>query len=123
MNKNHFNGRFTKDPTLRFTPNGKALLKGNIAVYKDKDSATYVSFQAWGNTAELIAKHFKSGDGIIIHCRFENNNYTDKDGNKVYRDIFTADSIDFPVAKKYIGNVNNNSDDVPPPVDDDELPF
>lgn len=79
-----FMGRFTANPELRTTQNGKKFCSFTLAVdgRSREDAATFVNFTAWEKQAEFIAQYFTKGKRILVNGELRNNNYTDKDGNK-----------------------------------------
>lgn len=79
-------GNLVRDPELRVTPRGSAICQGGIAVnrdYKDeagnkKSEVTFVDFEAWGKTAELIAKYLTKGRGAMLVGRLKLDSWEDK---------------------------------------------
>ena len=61
MNKVLLTGRLTRDPELRYTPNGKAVCNFTIAtnrpVVRDGEKiADFINCIVWGKTAENLSK-------------------------------------------------------------------
>lgn len=85
-------GNLTKDPELRSTPQGTKVCTFSIACnerYKDKngqqqDKAEFVNLVAWGNLAEIIAKHFQKGKEIYVEGKLQTRSYDDKEGTRKY---------------------------------------
>lgn len=79
-------GRLGRDPELRRTQSGKAVVNFPVAVDRDvksgDGSADWINCVAWEQTAEHINRWFSKGDGIIANGRLQARDYTDKDGNK-----------------------------------------
>lgn len=82
-------GRLSKDPELRRTNSGTAVVSFSIACdrdYSGKDGGEkkvdWIECVAWRNTAEFISKYFSKGRMIVVDGRLEIRDYTDKDGNK-----------------------------------------
>lgn len=75
-------GRLTKDPELRRTSTGKAVVSFDIAVDKPgKDSgASFIPCVAWEKTGEFIGKYFTKGSAIVLEGRVESRQYKTKDG-------------------------------------------
>lgn len=67
LNKVFLIGGLTRDPELRYTPNGFAVCSFNLAVaqnYKSKngngkESPCYINITAWGRQAETCAEYLK----------------------------------------------------------------
>ena len=94
-------GRLTKDPDLRYAgSNNTALCKFLIAVDRpfakkeDKTKADFFNVSVWGKIAETCSKHLKKGRKVGIQGRFQNNDYTDKDGVKRYTVELVAEQVD-----------------------------
>ena len=64
FNKVILAGNLTRDPELRYTPNGKAVCKLGLAVNRNwttdtgekKEEVTFVDIDAFGRQAEVIAQ-------------------------------------------------------------------
>lgn len=135
MNKFFFMGRLTADPDVRYTTGDNALCIAsfNIAVddkYKKKDDpADFFKLTAMGKLGEFTEKYLRKGTKIVVEGRVKNNNYTNKDGQKVYGFQFLAESIEFAESKKAAAESNTstaNTDtsfmDIPEGLED-SLPF
>ena len=107
MNKIIIKGGFTKDPTI--STYGEGENKGKIANFSvgvnrrikregDPDS-DFFNCTAFGKTAEFVEKYFKKGRQALIEGRVQNDNYEDKDGNKVYGFKVIVESIEFADSK------------------------
>lgn len=83
-------GRITKDPELRRTSSGTAVVSFTLAVdnrFAPKDAenkADFISCIAWNNAAEVLEKYVKKGALLGVDGRLQTRNYDDKDGKKVY---------------------------------------
>lgn len=97
------NGRLTRDPECKNLPNGNLVVKISLAVerrFRDASGNKVTDFFDWtafGKTAEFIAKYWHKGDGVLVSGPAQNNNYTDKNGNKVYRTSFIINEAEFGV--------------------------
>ncbi len=101
MNTVQLIGRLTKDPELRFTQNGKEVLSFSLAVdrtYKGNDGKTEVDFircQAWGKTAENIAKFLSKGSRVAVVGSIQVRKYTDKQNIKREFTEVVCNSVQF----------------------------
>lgn len=83
-------GNLGRDPELTYTPQGTAMCKLSIATTEKRKDAggemvehtTWFRCTAWAKTAELIAEHFKKGDGVYLEGRLRIEEYTTRDGEK-----------------------------------------
>lgn len=130
MNKVIMIGRLTKDPECRYTQgsNPTNVARFSLAVdrkYKKEgeDSADFFNCVSFGKQADFCEKYLKKGTKIAVEGRIQNDNYTNKDGQKVYSTQIMIESIEFA------GSKNEQSDDRPSDgfvkaeVDDAKLPF
>lgn len=84
INHTIIQGRFVRDPELRRTNTGKAVVSFTLAVDKQgKDAgASFVDFVAWDKTGEFINNYFTKGSPIVVEGRIETRQYEAKDGQK-----------------------------------------
>jgi single-strand DNA-binding protein len=128
MNKVIMMGRLTKDPDITNTTNGTVIAKYNIAVdrkfKRDGDpDADFFSCTSFGKQAEFVEKYLKKGTKVVITGRVQNNNYTDKNGQKVYGTVLMVEEIEFAESKKAEGTNEEKQDDFINVPDDSDLPF
>lgn len=111
MNKLIMIGRICSDINTKYTPNGDdvtCVLNATIAVpdrssKKDENGnyeTDFLKFVCFGKTAENTETYCKKGDLIAISGKVKNNNYTNKDGQKVYSTEIHVDEIEFLERKK-----------------------
>ena len=106
MNKVIFMGRLTRDPEVRYSgSNNMAIARFSIAVDRrfkreGDPEADFFNCTAFGKLGEFVEKYLKKGTKILMDGEVRNDNYTDKDGRKVYGFNFVANSIEFAESKK-----------------------
>lgn len=101
-------GNLTRDPELRFTPNGTPVASFSIAVNKRtqnkqsgewENDADFFNVVAWFKLAENVAESLNKGDRVIISGRLSQESWDDKQGQKrtTYRIIanVVAPSLEF----------------------------
>lgn len=104
-------GRLTKDPELRFTPNGVATARFTVAVNrtftnaKGEKEVDFIQCVAWKKQAENLANFIKKGGLIGVDGRIQTGSYEGQDGKRVYTTDVVADSIQFLESKN--GNSEN----------------
>ena len=82
-------GNLTRDPELRYTPAGDAVLGLGLAVnetWRDKsgqqqEKTHWIEATLWRELAEA-ASGLKKGDPVLVTGRLMNESWTDKEGNK-----------------------------------------
>jgi len=129
LNKAMLAGNLTRDPELRYTPNGKAVVNITVATnrqYQDaqgnrKEEKTFVRCVFWGKQAEALAEHFAKGKPIFVEGRLRLNEWEDSNGNKRSTLEVHGDSWQF-VGPKGGGGNRDQQQDEPPPYNDD-TPF
>lgn len=84
LNNVNLQGRLCKDPEMRRTNTGKAVVSFTLAVDRPgKDNgAAFIPFVAWDKTAEFINNYFEKGNAIVVEGRLDSRDWTDKDGKK-----------------------------------------
>lgn len=132
MNRVTLIGRLTKDPDLRFTPNGVAMCNFTLAVNRTftnqqgEREADFINCIAWRKTAENTANYTKKGSLVGVDGRIQTRNYEGKDGRKVYVTEVVAETVQFLEPKKqeqerYIHDPGDPFQGEP--IDDSALPF
>ena len=128
MNNCSFIGRLGRDPEMRYTTNGKAVVSFSLGVNRDgkKDETDWIDFVAWEKTAEVIAKYCNKGDLIGVTGQLQRREW-EKDGQKRYAHEVKVNRIDFCGGKKNEGAATAPVADtdrfVPITEEDGELPF
>jgi single-strand DNA-binding protein len=106
MNKCIFMGRLCNDPDVRYGgANNTCVAKFSLAVDRrfkrdGEPTADFFQITAFGKLGEFAEKYLTKGTKIVMSGSVQNNNYTNKDGQKVYGFAFIADSIEFAESKR-----------------------
>lgn len=113
MNKVILMGNITRDPEIRYTQGEKsmAIARFSLAINRrfSREGETNVDFfncTAFGKQAEFVEKYFRQGSRMLLVGRVQNDNYTNKNGEKVYSVQIMADEIEFAERKQAGGNNN-----------------
>ncbi len=94
-------GRLTRDPDLRYTPNGVAVANFTVAANRPfknqqgEQEADFINCVAWRNQAENLANYMKKGSLIGVDGRIQTRSYDDKDGKRVFVTEVLAETIQF----------------------------
>lgn len=106
MNKVIMLGRLTKDVEVRYTQAAEPLAVARFAIAVDRPfkregapEADFFNCVCFGKRGENISKFFRKGSKIAISGRLENNNWTDKDGQKRYDIVVNVEYFDFCESK------------------------
>ena len=109
MNKVILMGRLTRDPDVRYSQAAEpmAIGKFSIAVDRrarrnaggDEPTADFFNVTAFGRLGEFVEKYLKQGTKVVVSGRIQNDNYTNKNGEKVYSVQIIAEEIEFAESK------------------------
>lgn len=94
-------GRLTKNPELRYTPNGVANCRFTLAVnrtFKNQNGeqeADFIQCVAWRKAAENLSNFMKKGNLIGLVGRIQTGSFEGQDGKRVYTTEVIAESIQF----------------------------
>ncbi len=107
MNKVILMGRLTRDPEIRYggADNQTAIARFSLAVDRrfrrsgDSVEADFFDCSAFGKLAEFVERYLKQGTKVVLTGRIENNNYTNREGQKVYSTRIVAEELEFAESK------------------------
>ena len=139
MNKWFGMGRLTRDPEIRYGQSGGCIAKYSIAVdrrYKQngETQTDFFNLTSFGKQGEFVEKYLHKGTKILVEGELHNNNYTNKNGEKVYATDIVTSSVEFAESKaasERNGGGGGNTAEQPqededgfmPMGDDEPLPF
>lgn len=100
-------GNVSRDPELRYTPNGTAVCVLDVATNRSikdgnggyKDVPSFHRLTVWGKIAEFVGGNVYKGDKVYCEGRLEYRSYDNKQGQKVYVTDVVAETV-IPMAKK-----------------------
>ena len=135
MNNVSLIGRLTREPELKYLPNGgQAVCKFSLAIdkglskekkeearSKGNPTADFPNITVWGKQAESCANYLAKGRLVAIQGRLQTGSYNKPDGTKVYTTDVVADRVEF----LEWGDSNNTSanDNSFYTVLDEDIPF
>src|SRR6185436_3859895 len=91
-------GNLTRDPELRYTPQGSAVCEFALALnyqYTNKqtgqkvEEVSFIDIVAWGKTGEICAEYLKKGRQVMVEGRLK------QDGKKMSKVRVTAENVQF----------------------------
>jgi single-strand DNA-binding protein len=101
MNRVVLVGRLTKDPELRYTPNGVPVATFTLAVNRTftnqqgEREADFINCVIWRKPAENVANFLKKGSLAGVDGRVQTRSYDGQDGKRVYVTEVLAESVQF----------------------------
>ncbi|SFF65408.1 single-strand binding protein [Halobacillus alkaliphilus] len=98
-------GRLTKDPDLRYTPNGVAVANFTIAVNRPFSNnqggqdADFLNCVVWRRAAENLANFMNKGSLVGVDGRLQSRSFDNQEGKRVFVTEVVADSVQFLESK------------------------
>ncbi|OQB06256.1 MAG: Single-stranded DNA-binding protein [bacterium ADurb.Bin212] len=101
LNRAQILGNLTRDPEMRFTPNGQAVSNFAVATnrrWKNQDGSAgeateYHDVVVWGKQAESVSPMLKKGQPVFIEGRLQTRSWEGQDGAKRYKTEIVAESV------------------------------
>ena len=141
-------GNLTRDPALRFTPSGTAVVSFGLAVNtpragsssmgaggqdsppERRDDVCFVDVVAFGRQAETASEYLSKGRAALIEGRLQWRSWDGQDGQKRSKHEIMADRIHFLPRGREDGMerpspspARAGEESTLPPVEEDEIPF
>lgn len=101
INRTVLVGRLTRDPELRYTPNGVATCSFTLAVNRPfknqqgEQEADFINVVVWRKQAENAAQYLSKGKLAGVEGRIQTRHYDNKQGQRVYVTEIVADNVQF----------------------------
>ena len=119
MNKIILLGNMTRNPktTRKTAEDGSEVVitKFDLAVNRrskraGEADADFFHCTSFGSQAEFVERYFHSGSRVLVIGRVQNNNYTTKEGRKVYGFSIITEEVEFAQKKSAEKPANKDSD-------------
>jgi single-strand DNA-binding protein len=103
LNKVLLMGNLTRDPEMRYTQSGTAIVKLGLAVnrrYRNRqtnemvEETTFVDVEGWGNQAETINQYMRKGRPIFIEGRLKLDSW-ESQGQKRSKLVVVLENFQF----------------------------
>lgn len=84
-------GNLTRDPDVRYTPGGSAVVEIGLAVNRkwfnkntnqNEEEVTFVDVTLWGRTAEVVGEYLAKGRSVLIEGRLQLDQWDDKESGQ-----------------------------------------
>ena len=119
MNKVIMMGRLTRDPELTYTnrtAEQMVIARFSLAVDRKfkregEPDADFFNCTTFGKQAEFAEKYLHQGTKIVVCGRIQNNNYTNREGQKVYSVQIMVEEIEFAESKNTQNNTQSRTQD------------
>lgn len=102
LNRVQLIGNLTRDPELRYTPTGTAVVSFSIATNRSwttdsgekKDEADFHRIVAWNKLAEICSQFLTKGKKVYVEGRLSTRSWTGQDGvQKSTTEVIISDMI------------------------------
>ena len=112
FNKVILMGRLTRNPELRYTPQGTAVTEIGMAINREfnagterRKEVTFVDVTLWSRSAEVVCQYMKKGSPIFIEGRLSLDTWEAQDGQKRSKLRVIAENF------KFVGGRTEGGDD------------
>ncbi len=93
-------GNLTRDPELRYTPQGSAVCSFGVATNREwnvdgqkKEAADFHNVVAWGKLGELCGQLLVKGTKVYVEGRLQTREWTNDGGEKRYKTEVVIDEM------------------------------
>jgi len=100
VNKVILVGNLTRDPELRYTPQGHAVCTFGIATNREwvtngekQEAADFHNIVSWNKLAELCSQLLGKGDKAYVEGRLQTRSWDGEDGKKRYKTEIVIDEM------------------------------
>ncbi|HJA22137.1 single-stranded DNA-binding protein [Limosilactobacillus panis] len=119
INRAVLTGRLTRDPELRYTTSGTAVVSFTLAVDRqfrnqngDRD-ADFINCVIWRKSAENFSNFTHKGSLVGIEGRIQTRNYENQQGNRVYVTEVVVDNFALLEPRQQNGGMNQGGQQQP----------
>lgn len=123
-------GNLTRDPELRYTPQGTSVCNFGIAVnrkYKQaeemKEEVTFINVVVFGKQADTCGQYLNKGSGVLVEGRLQERRWETEDGQKRSKHEVVAQNVRFLSRRQSAGDFGGGGDVIPPDDTTDIEPF
>jgi single-strand DNA-binding protein len=103
MNRVMLTGRLTRDPELRTTAGGKAVVQFSIASHEfvaGKEKSEFHSIVAWNRLAETCGRYLGKGQQVAVEGRIQTRTWDDAEGKRHWRTEIIASSVEMLAGRR-----------------------
>lgn len=102
LNRAQVLGNLTRDPEMRYTPNGQAVTSFSVATNRRwnnretgemQEQVEFHNIVVWGKQAEAVTPMLKKGGPVFVEGRLQTHSWEGQDSVKRYRTEIVAESV------------------------------
>jgi single-strand DNA-binding protein len=117
VNKVLLIGNLTRDPELRYTPQGTAVVNFTVATNRswvaegvEKEAVDFHNVVAWNKLAELCEQLLQKGTKVYVEGRLQTRNWVGDDGIKRYKTEVNIDEMIVLARGKGMASVSDSDE-------------
>ena len=125
FNKVILMGNLTRDPEIRYTPQGTSVCNFGIAVNRKyrqgdetKEEVTFINVAVFGKQADTCGQYLNKGSAVLIEGRLKENRWETEEGQKRSRHEVVAQSVRFLSRKQGDSDAATSEQGISTPPDD-----
>ena len=95
-------GNLTRNPEVRYTPNGTPVTTFGLAVNRRfrqgdqlKEEVSYIDITVFGKQAESAGQYLSKGNGVIVDGRLQQQRWETEDGQKRSKHVVIANTLTY----------------------------
>lgn len=119
LNKVMLMGNLTRDPELRYTPSGRAVVTLGLAVNRNfkgqggekKQETCFVNVIAWAQLAEICNQYLQKGRPVFVEGRLQSRTWQDQEGKNRSVIEVVADNVQFLGSRGQMGVSDGRPDE------------
>lgn len=103
MNRVMLTGRLTRDPELRTTAGGKAVVTFSLATHEfaaGKERSEFHQVVAWNRLAETCGRYLGKGQQVAVEGRIQTRSWDDTEGRRHWRTEIIASSVEMLAGRR-----------------------
>ncbi len=116
-------GNLTRDPEVRYTPQGTAVANFGLAISRtfrtkegeQKEEVCFVDVETWGRQAETCGEYLKKGRPVLVEGNLKLDTWENKEGQKRSKHKVRAIRVQFLGGRPAAGPPKEEADYAPPP--------
>jgi len=124
-------GNLTRDPEVRYTPQGTSVCNFGIAVNRKykvddviKEEVTFINVVVFGKQAETCGQYLSKGRTVLVEGRLQERRWETEDGQKRSRHEVVAHNVRFISRRPEEPVIEELESDIVPPEETTEIePF
>ncbi len=124
-------GNLTRDPEVRYTPQGTSVANFSLAVNRryrtgdeNREEVSYFDVVVFGKQAEVCGQYLNKGSMVLVDGRLQQRRWEGDDGKKRSKVEIVGENVRFMPRRSGESGGSGTADVVPPEeITDNDVPF